>query len=728
MQVLNSNSNSRPRWQPLDVRMKGGDPGFDIVQLIGPIRRRIRLILSTFAIVLMLAALALLAITPRYTASALIQIDPSTKNLLDTTLSQANFGAENTRVESEVGILRSQAILLSVVKQNQLVLDAEFATTGNWINALLLKLRLGAPQPLSEQEQTQQTLERFARHVAVNRVGATYLISVDVQSRDPNKAATLANAIAATYIRAQVETKITSILTAREVLSKRIAQASQAIQESEAEFESFIGSNLEKIAQRNGSTSLTELRDRLASARKSHERDLAAFHGLDESVRRNDWASVAESLRSEAIRQLGEQHQKVRTQIAANTGTKPINLREELARIEADLNVQTRIGNAALKQRIDQSERDIDTLRQSVRETVLQSNLPTEVLAELYQLQQGSEIARSQYQTLLSRLKEMEAQAELQIADSRIVSSALAPTKPSFPKVGLVLGLAAIGSIALGVSLAFIYENYIGGFLSEDQVASVLGVPRVFTVPLQRSSGRNEEGSLSDIIVHAPTSRYSEAVRRIWAAVEQAKRSTSRHDATAQHGAFIVMVSSALPAEGKTTLATALARNFAQEGRRTLLVDCDLRKPAVHRHTGVAVTVGLQELLSSSPGKGSDSIIMLDSKTDLRIIGGRRTTEKMPATLIAGEEFKRMLSLATKSYDFIILDSPPIEPIIDGLYLAHYADLLVFSLAWGQTPQREASSALDAISAARDRPLDLICVLNKRGDDTFDKQGYYYDP
>lgn len=707
--------------------MKASEPKFGFIQMIGPIRRRLRLILSTIAIILMLAVLVLFTITPRYTASALIQIDPNTKNLLDPTPSQANFGADNTRVESEVGILRSQAILLAVVKQDQLVSDPEFAVSGNWVNDILFRLRLGAPQPLSEQQLTQLTLERFGRHVTINRVGSTYLISVGVQSRDANKAAKLANAIAATYIRAQVDAKISSTLAAREVLSKRIAQASQSIQESESKFDSFIGNNLERIVQKNGSTSLTELRDRLTSARESHERDLTAFRGLDESVRRNDWAKVAETLQSEAIRQLGDQHLKVSARIATAAGTNSINLREEVARIEADLNAQARAGSAALKQKIDLSERDIDSLRQNVRETVLQSNLPTDVLAELYQLQQGSEIARSQYQTLLSRLREMETQADLQIADSRIVSSALAPMRPSFPKVGVILSLAAIGSLALGVSLAFVYENYIGGFLSEDQVASVLGVARVFPVPLQRRSARNNGGSLSDTIVDAPTSRYSEAVRRIWAAIEQARTSTTKHDAIAQQGAFVVMVSSALPAEGKTTLATALARNFAQEGRRTLLIDCDLRKPAVHRHTGITVAVGLQELLSSSPGKGSDGIIMRDTKTDLRVIGGRRTTEKTPVTLIAGEEFKRMLNLATKSYDIIILDSPPIEPIVDGLYLAHYADLLVFSLVWGQTSQREAGAALDAISAARDRPLDLICVLNKRGDDAFEKQGYYYE-
>lgn len=705
---------------------------FDIRQLIGPIRRHLSLVLSTIAIVVIFTAIIIFAITPRYSASALVVVDPSSKNLLDPSGATAASTSDNAKVESEVEILQSPAVLAEVVARNELVTDGEFGARVGWRSRILSMLRLSPPRTLSDEDRMQLTIERFGEHVSIRRLGSTYLIAVEVQSASAAKAAHLANSIANTYIAAQIEAKVNGTLVARDVLNKRIASASNAIEEAESAFEGFINANLERISREGGSTALTDLRRKLESAREEREQTLLAFEGIDESIGRDDWAAVAAALKSEALRQLDGQRQRVKAAIGTTPSGAaiPINLRDELARLESEIQEQVSSGKSSLRKRVDLLDAEVDRAQQEMRRTVLQGNLPTDLLTRLYQLQQDSEVARNQYQTLLSRLKDTEAQADLQIADSRLVSAALPPAKPAFPKTGLILVLASLGAAALGIALAFSYDNYVGGFLSEEQTAAVLRIPRVFPVPLQGSSkaGAGSEFGLADSIVRFPLSAYSEAIRRVWVAIEQVRGKRKQPIGEGNRApAFVIMVSSAVSGEGKTTLASSLARAFALEGRRTLLIDCDLRKPSVNKQVGVGVNVGLQDYLSWPPSllEQHGKVILQDPLSPLHVIAGRRGVERPLGTLLAGNNFSRLLSMASKNYDVVVLDAPPIGPIVDGLYIVQHADALVFSIQWAKTSQREVNSALDAIAASRTGPLDVICVLNKRGKDEFSRNDSY---
>ncbi|WP_353646659.1 polysaccharide biosynthesis tyrosine autokinase [Mesorhizobium sp. WSM2239] len=706
----------------------------DIRQLIGPIRRHLGLVLSTIAIVVIFTAIVMFALTPKYTASALVVVDTSSKNLLDPGGATAASVTDNTKVESEVEILQSPAILAEVVERNELVTDEEFGARTGWHARILSMLRLTSPHKLSDEDKRQLTIERLSERISIRRLGSTYLIAVEVQSASAEKAANLANSIANTYIAAQVEAKVGRTLMARDILDKRIASGSDAIEQAESAFERFINENLERISQEGGSTALSDLRRKLQSARQGREQTLRAFEAIDESVRRDDWVSVATALQSEAIRQLAGQRQRIKGTIDASgpQATVPVNLRNELARIESEIQEQASLGKSSLRRRVESLDTDVDRIQQELRRTVLQGNLPTDLLTRLYQLQQDSEVARNQYQTLLSRLKDTEAQADLQIADSRLVSAALPPAKASFPKTGLIMILASLGAGTLGIALAFAYDNYIGGFLTEEQTAAVLRIPRVFPIPLQGSSktGAGPEFGLADSIVKFPLSAYSEAIRRVWVAVEQMRGKRKERNGVGDRGpAFVVMVSSAVSGEGKTTLASSLARAFAMENRRTLLVDCDLRKPNVDKQLGVDVKVGLQDYLSCSPSMLDQlgGIIVEDTLSPLHLIVGRRGEERPLGTLLAGDNFQGLLSTASKNYDIIVLDTPPIGPVVDGLYIVQHADALVFSVQWAKTSQRDVNSALDAIAAARTGTLDVVCVLNKRGKDAFSQRGAYSD-
>ncbi|KKB12019.1 hypothetical protein VE25_09555 [Devosia geojensis] len=360
-----------------------------------------------------------------------------------------------------------------------------------------------------------------------------------------------------------------------------------------------------------------------------------------------------------------------------------------------------------------------------LRRDVLGSALPAGTLAELYALQQNAEIARSQYQQLLSRSRNLEAQINLQIADSRIVSPALAPQLPSFPNKTLILALAALGALGFGVALAFLYENLIGGFTTEAQMESVLRFRVASAVPRAKPQ---PEGGPSDLMVNAPLSAFAEAIRRIRTVVDQQARAGA---APAGEGGRVIMVSSTAPGEGKSTLSLALARSYALSGRRTLLIDCDLRKPSIHRQLGIEPSHGLHDYLSPSGSGPMDliSVVSRDQLTDATVIVGARKSDVPTDQLLAGASFGKLIEAARSSFEIIILDTPPIDPIVDGLYVAPFADSIVFVTKWASTAQNDTRKAIESLTQAKRPETPIVTALNQQDEPKtayYRKYGGYY--
>src|SRR5688572_14841049 len=242
------------------------ESGIDLRGVIGLLRRQLRLIVGTIAVIVVLAAIVVFSLTPTYTASALVLVDPSNKNLLDPTAEMMGASSENARVDSEVEILRSDAVMLEVVRANDLIADPEFGVRLGMLQSVLAFLRLRDDAAPTGNEALQSVLQKLSRAISVQRRGLTYLVSISATSRDQEKAALLANEAARAYIDAQVRAKIDSTLAARDILQGRLADASATIVQSEEAFDSFIDNNIERIGADSSNQAVLELRSRLQSA------------------------------------------------------------------------------------------------------------------------------------------------------------------------------------------------------------------------------------------------------------------------------------------------------------------------------------------------------------------------------------------------------------------------------------------------------------------------------
>ena len=658
----------------------------DIRAILGLLRRQFRLIAITTLAIVAAAGLATLALTPLYTATALIMVDPSRKDLLDPENPVRNSGSDSARVESEVELVRSDTVLMQVITDRQLISDSEFGVSRGWTSRLLALLRLdNGAAPTDEQAQG-EVLNRLRAAVSAQRRGLTYVIAVQARSENPSHAADLANAITQAYIKDQLASKIASTLAARDILQARIEQARQAIVASENSFDNFIFDNIDRLVSQSGDSQLDNLADQIEAIRNAGTQNSLTADILQRSLETDNWDELPASLASDTLKALAQQGQDAQLRSAATS---------ELTALQAT---------------ITEGRNSENQLRDALRTAVLNSDLPPGVLTQIYESQQNASIARAQYETLLARAQDLSAQADLQVADSRVVSPALVPAAPSFPNPQLILPLSALAALCLAVGLAFLYENVIGGFSSEEQAESVLRVKVASSLPRLKNV-RSDQTSFAELMVNAPISVFSESVRRVRASVDRAAKA-----GTVLGQGVVVMVSSTAPDEGKTTAALALARSYALSGKSTLLVDCDLRKPSVHRQLGIEPSVGFLDYLTAEAGDAINiqTITSKDPLSPATVIAGAHRSSLPTDQLIAGTAFVQLISAARRSFDVVVLDTPPIGPVVDSLYIAQHADVIVFVVRYASTPQTEARKALASLGAAKSHGAEILAVLNQQ--------------
>jgi succinoglycan biosynthesis transport protein ExoP len=303
-------------------------------------------------------------------------------------------------------------------------------------------LRIGQPVLPTGDAALQDVLSNVRDAISVQRRGLTYLISVQARSLDPQKAADLANEVAHTYIVEQLEAKVASTLASRDIINARIEAARGEVELSEGAFDGFIETHIEQITRDTGRSDLAVLRLQLEQANVERARLSSAANLVGSSLERRDWVAISAQLKTEAIAQLEAQRQGLQTTLAGLTdGTQQaIDLKAELTKLEADMQNAAEAELTTMRQQVASAQARSTELRGQLRSGVLQSDLPAALLTNIYELQQNAELARTQYQTLLSRTKDLEVQASLQVPDSRVVSVARAPTEPSFPNPRLILG------------------------------------------------------------------------------------------------------------------------------------------------------------------------------------------------------------------------------------------------------------------------------------------------
>ncbi|SMC47646.1 CpsD/CapB family tyrosine-protein kinase, partial [Rhizobium sp. RU36D] len=333
----------------------------------------------------------------------------------------------------------------------------------------------------------------------------------------------------------------------------------------------------------------------------------------------------------------------------------------------------------------------------------------------------------TQYQTLLQRLRELDTKAQLQLADSRVVNAALVPAQPSFPNRKLMFFVSVAFALVLGGAIAVLREHFVGGFTSEEQIEPVLRAKLATVIPKQTPDANLTTYSVADLVITSPLSVFSESIRRIRVGVERLLfEKTAQAAGQDRRECVVVLVSSSEPNEGKSTVSLALSRTLAKSGKKTLLIDCDFRKPSINSLLGVERSSWFADLLQGTEAAQSVSKqTIADPLSDLSVIVGDRVTDMATDDLVMGERFSQIISAARRHFEYIVIDTPPVGPVVDALYLSRHADFIVFVVRWASTSQTLVRKSLTALIENAPKGTPAMVAMNQK-ENTRNESSYRY--
>jgi capsular exopolysaccharide synthesis family protein len=686
------------------------------------------------------------SLTPTYTAKSVVLVDPQKSQIVDIQSAVSGLPADWLTMATQVQLLQSRTFVARVMDELRLFDDPEFnpalrpapgpsLTTS--LTEPLRKLKALVPrewliaaglarEPVTVLESEAPRLARetaigiFLGGLEVGNEGGTYLIGISYTALEPAKAARIANRIAELYVDDQLKSKLLTTDRAAvwlqerlDALKEEVRAADEAVQRYKAE-KNLVGTqaglllNDQQLSDLNREliTARADLAER--QAKLSLVRGLRGRgEGLDaigdvaaSPVIVNLRAQEAQLLREEAeMRTLyGERHPRMQ------------QLRTEKANIQDKIDAEVARLTRVLENDVAVSAARLRTIETQLGGMTSRTTQDREAEVRLRELERQAETSRTLYEAFLARFKEMREQQEIVEPDARLVAIATPPAWPSTPGVRLFAAAGFLASGVLATILALLLDHLDRGLRSAREVEAALGLPTLALIPRLDRLRRGQRPY--QYLLDKPLSAYTEAIRSIYMALRLS---------SVERAPKVLLVTSALPEEGKTTIAVSLATFIARSHKRVLLVDLDLRHPSVHRELGWEVAHGLVEHLVED--RRLEEVIQQDLESGLHFLPVKAQTSN-PTDLLESPRLRELLELCRERYDYVILDSAPLVSVTDSRLVALLADKTLLAIKWGETVE---SAAQDGVQTLRDIGVDIAGAVLTQIDLRRHAQYHYAD-
>ncbi|MEO8112749.1 MAG: polysaccharide biosynthesis tyrosine autokinase [Phenylobacterium sp.] len=664
-------------------------------------RRRLRLFAAIGLTVFVAAVLSTLQATPMYTATASVVLDTQKERVSNVQQVLSDLPASTEVVDTEVEVLRSGQLAERVVSALKLDDDPEFngslrKPTGVQAVVAAIKGLFGAAAPapvrlsdIAKQKRHEGVVENVRGRLSVQRVGLTFVIRTSFTSDSPPKAATIANKFAELYLLEQLEAKFEATEQATRWLNGQLEKLRGQVQSDEAAVQQY---KIENNLLSASGTSLTEqeisvYNQNLAGARAQLAEDEARLTtARSQLARGSNGGDVGEAMASPVVQGLRSQRAAITARVADLQGRygerHPAILTAQRQLSEIDVQIEQEIQRilSNLEAKVQVSRERVNSMGGSLggAKGLLAAN--NRSMVRLHELERNAEASKTLYESYLNRYKETSSQGTIGQSDARVVSKARIPTGQSSPNVSRNMMLGLILALAAGAAAVIFIEILDAGLATAEDVERRLDTAYLGSVPLLSSVAGATDAPI-DYVVDKPLSGFAEAFRSLQASIFHARPGEP---------VKVVAITSALPGEGKTTTAICLARSAALQGRRTVVVDCDLRRRTVNRMMPEEPKVGLLEVLNGEATL--EQALSLDAASGASILPLARTWFT-PRDVFGSAAMDRLLVDLRARYDLVILDTAPILPVADTRVLASKADLLVLLARWRKTPQPAIEAA-----------------------------------
>jgi succinoglycan biosynthesis transport protein ExoP len=681
----------------------------DLLQIFR--RRRVILYITT-GVVFALVALFCIFSTRRYEATGTIQVQRESSDGLDLDSLMGSGGNPpdaldaDINLQTQAGILQSNELALRAIKKLGLENTRDFRPSSGEATEALDK----------SPSQVAKALKIFHKNLSVKPVGGTRLIEIDYLSSDPQLAAAVVNQMVQELVDYSFETRYKATEAASESLSKQLAELrirSENLQAQVAQMqrESGIYSIGTTDAQgrqqaysavldqfQRSATTLSDaaqnriLKEAIYQAAKSGDAEMLSslagntLGGPTSSGLTNSLGTIQSLRGQEALLQgqldqmktkFGSGYPKI-SEIQANINGLQHSIQQEISRI----------GERARNDYLvaDQTWKDA---QRNYNEQKIQADALNNKAIRYIITRQEADDSRLLYEDLLKRLKEAGILQGLKSNTITVVDQALIPVKPKKPNVPLYLA----GALAFGLFLGgagVLLTDTLDNTVQDANTVEQMGLPLVGVLPMLANHARAIE------IRANPKSRYSESVRNLRSVLTRVKNLTPPK---------VILITSAVPGEGKTTLSMNLAASFVQQGKTVLLLEADMRRPAIRSSMGLPGKSGLSLLLAGEPLE--NSIFVHPQMPGLYLLP-EGAVPAFPSELLESDRMRELLTTLREEFDVIVIDAPPVLPVADARVLSEMADLTIQLARLGVTTKTALRRAHELLTSYAQRPVGVV--------------------
>jgi polysaccharide biosynthesis transport protein len=695
---------------------------------------------------------------PKFSSMAELIVDSRKSQQLQ---QQSPLGVEvpldSATVDSQVEILKSENVALTVIKDLRLTEDEEFTGPPGGPLGKVIAFVSGLLLPAegrSEHELTRKALDRFQDRLDVKRRGMSYVIEVNFESVNPQRAAQVANAVANAYISDSLKAKYQASRLSANWLQDRMkelrSQASAADQ-AVANFKAKnsivdIGGRLlneQQMAELSSSLTMARTQRAEAEARAERVNKILATEAKD--ILANDQATVSDSLRNDVITHLRQQYFDLAARQAEWSSrygpnhTAVVLLSNQMREIRKGVLDELHRIAETYKSDLEIAKAKEDSAQKNLNEAIAQSNDTSQAQITLRDLDSNAQSSRALADNFLQLYMVSMQQQSFPMTESRLITQASVPLNRAKPKLWLVMLIGVAGGGLLAFAAGLFRDSLDRAFRTGTQIESLLGVNCIAAVQrigksaaveairagtvrealadlsgtsngvsLVPAAGAGQadrviryQTGLQGYVVTSPFARYTEAMRTI-------KMAADLHQADGPN--MVIGLTSSLPNEGKSTIALSFAQWCAQAGSKTILIDGDLRNPSLTARLAPEARLGLLEVMLDR--SNIEDTVWVDPLTKMAFLPSVIHSRRSKAGEILGsQEMLRLFKRLRERYDRVIVDLSPLAPVADVRATGKLVDSYVLVVEWAQTKIDIVEHALADAPTVADRLLGV--VLNK---------------
>ncbi|HEY6609824.1 MAG TPA: polysaccharide biosynthesis tyrosine autokinase [Pseudomonas sp.] len=716
-------------------RQDEDDDEIDLLQLWQTLWRRKWSILSLFVVVVLVAILAVLSLTPIYRAGATLLIEQKAAKVVSIEQVYGLDGTGNEYLQTQFELLKSRALAERVVKQLNLTTHPEFDPRQQPeplidIGGLLANFNFNQVVPATLPEDLEEGVDpteaqilddvtkAFMERISVAPQGKSQLVRVEVEMADARMAAKAANALANGFIESQMEATMEMSLTATNWMNSRLGELRSTLKTAEDRLQAF--REKENLVDVDGvstisAAELSQTGDRMIDARRQRAEAESQYRQV-QAMRDGGWeklATIPAVLGHPLIQQFKADEAKARAKVdelSKRYGARHPAMeaaRSDLSAASGSLRGQVEQIVAGIERNYQLAVANENSLQASFNANKSQIQDISRKEFKLRELQREVDGNRALYDTFMTRLKETAATSDLESANARVVDQAVVPTLPIKPKKSLIVALAGILALMAGVGITLLLEMLNNTFKGTEEIESKLNLPVLGILPLIKNKQRDQ-------VAHLFTSNedrsFSESIRTIRTGVVLSGMDDPHK---------ILVVTSSIPGEGKSTVAANLACALGQM-EKVLLIDADMRRPTMAKNFGFPVgTPGLANLIAGT-AKLEECVKHIEG-IDMLSAGA---VPPNPLELLSSARFEKVIEFLRSKYDRIVIDSPPTQAVSDALVLGTMANALIYVVKSEATPIPLVQKGIGQLLQSN-APVTGV-VLNQVDIKKAQKQGYSY--